>query len=471
MSHIKLFFIACLVSTLIIIASPSSAAVIDDKYQVYSGDIIKLDNSSSLYLVEGNYQRRLFVNATVFWSHYEGDWSNLFEKSTGRSASIKMVSQKLFDQLGSVENIQARSGSLVQFRNNSKVYLVFQGNKLKYWTEQELAELYGDNWRSYVVVIPAAFESDYQLANEDFIDTDNDGLLDIEEYYLYHTDPKQADTDGDGYNDGREVVAGYNPILNEAELQKNDSDIVKIKNIIDLSYSDQVNCQDKLSYLTEESRSSLLTLVTFGQTEVDESSINCQNFDDYALNGIIKYGQYYKANIRQDLTDLWVMIVQENGDWKISFWDSYYVAYWEEFTQEQKDFANQYYNNGKVDLVVTDLKTDPQPPKVNDSESVMYIYVKNIGQRPALQGVSLEGERESNYMPERSNHYILKIIWPGQTIISKDTGLHIDLFLEIDGEPDQSGNKEFKFTIDDLNSPMDDVTSNNTFSKIFYFSE
>ncbi len=47
--------------------------------------------------------------------------------------------------------------------------------------------------------------------NSNVIDTDNDGLSDYEEVKVYHTDPLNADTDGDSYLDGAEVKGGYNP--------------------------------------------------------------------------------------------------------------------------------------------------------------------------------------------------------------------------------------------------------------------
>lgn len=45
------------------------------------------------------------------------------------------------------------------------------------------------------------------------VDTDKDGLVDYQETYVYHTDPNKADTDGDGYNDGAEVKGGHDPLL------------------------------------------------------------------------------------------------------------------------------------------------------------------------------------------------------------------------------------------------------------------
>lgn len=42
-------------------------------------------------------------------------------------------------------------------------------------------------------------------------DTDRDGLPDAWETLVYHTDPLQADSDKDTFNDGLEITQGYNP--------------------------------------------------------------------------------------------------------------------------------------------------------------------------------------------------------------------------------------------------------------------
>jgi len=44
-------------------------------------------------------------------------------------------------------------------------------------------------------------------------DLDNDGLTHTEEIDVYHTDPANPDTDGDGMNDGDEVLAGRDPLV------------------------------------------------------------------------------------------------------------------------------------------------------------------------------------------------------------------------------------------------------------------
>jgi len=43
-------------------------------------------------------------------------------------------------------------------------------------------------------------------------DTDGDGLIDLDEDEVFHTDPLRADTDTDGMLDGAEVRAGTNPL-------------------------------------------------------------------------------------------------------------------------------------------------------------------------------------------------------------------------------------------------------------------
>lgn len=49
----------------------------------------------------------------------------------------------------------------------------------------------------------------------DTVDSDKDGLTDWYEINVYHTDPKNADTDRDGKNDGEEIRDGVSPTSKE----------------------------------------------------------------------------------------------------------------------------------------------------------------------------------------------------------------------------------------------------------------
>ena len=55
-------------------------------------------------------------------------------------------------------------------------------------------------------------------------DTDGDGLGDYREIFVCHTDPRQPDTDGDGMLDGWEVEHGFDPTTDNAEDDDPDND-------------------------------------------------------------------------------------------------------------------------------------------------------------------------------------------------------------------------------------------------------
>jgi len=55
------------------------------------------------------------------------------------------------------------------------------------------------------------------------LDSDGDGIPDVWEQNVYHTDPTKADTDGDGFSDREEIVNGFNP-LGPGRLVDSDTD-------------------------------------------------------------------------------------------------------------------------------------------------------------------------------------------------------------------------------------------------------
>lgn len=67
-----------------------------------------------------------------------------------------------------------------------------------------------------------------EIIENNFIDTDNDGLTDEEEK-IYGTSIINPDTDGDGYLDGEEVNGGYNPLGQGKLNQNNKKPITDIK--------------------------------------------------------------------------------------------------------------------------------------------------------------------------------------------------------------------------------------------------
>jgi len=111
---------------------------------------------------------------------------------------------------------------LVSSNNNDVFHNIFIYNNLEgtsqayddgtqnIWYNENKRE--GNCWsdwqgeEEYNIDGPAYSSDDYPLN-----DTDNDGLNDYDELYIFSTDPFLVDTDGDGYSDGDEVEAGTDP--------------------------------------------------------------------------------------------------------------------------------------------------------------------------------------------------------------------------------------------------------------------
>ena len=54
-------------------------------------------------------------------------------------------------------------------------------------------------------------EQSYKTSDQE-IDTDHDGMSDVNEIRVWHTDPLKTDTDDDGFSDSFEIIRGYNPL-------------------------------------------------------------------------------------------------------------------------------------------------------------------------------------------------------------------------------------------------------------------
>ncbi len=81
-----------------------------------------------------------------------------------------------------------------------------------------------NQFKFLVIIILLFLISAPALANNE-LDSDNDGVPDKDEIEVYQTDPNRADTDGDGYNDWRELNSGFSPLNRKAEkLEKSDAD-------------------------------------------------------------------------------------------------------------------------------------------------------------------------------------------------------------------------------------------------------
>lgn len=76
------------------------------------------------------------------------------------------------------------------------------------------------------------------------LDTDGDGLSDEDETSIYFTDPNNPDTDGDGYNDGKEITNKYSPISKDKKLIDIDSDQDGLNDLWELAIGTNIKNPD-----------------------------------------------------------------------------------------------------------------------------------------------------------------------------------------------------------------------------------
>lgn len=92
---------------------------------------------------------------------------------------------------------------------------------------------------SYVEIME---QEDFNLGDEKTLkqqDTDNDGLSDYEEIYIYGTSAFLEDTDGDGLSDSQEIKAGTDPLCAKGDIcgsDEREKDLAQKEMLIDNVY-------------------------------------------------------------------------------------------------------------------------------------------------------------------------------------------------------------------------------------------
>lgn len=155
---------------------------------------------------------------------------------------VSVSNQKLASYLIG-EPVCMRAGSwLVKFPHDPRVYAVELGCVLRpIYSQIEAYVLYGPQWEQRIHELPVSLQSAYRVRDprtiytdtdvidadkdgvpstveeeygtrDDRFDSDSDGISDYEEIYFWFTDPTDADSDDDSFSDGREILAGYNPL-------------------------------------------------------------------------------------------------------------------------------------------------------------------------------------------------------------------------------------------------------------------
>lgn len=76
-------------------------------------------------------------------------------------------------------------------------------------------------------------------------DADMDGVPDSDEINIYHTNPYQKDTDGDGYDDKQELISGYSPHNpKKVTLENNDLDYDGLSDRMELNFHSNLENPD-----------------------------------------------------------------------------------------------------------------------------------------------------------------------------------------------------------------------------------
>lgn len=80
------------------------------------------------------------------------------------------------------------------------------------------------------------------------IDSDSDGLSDIEERFVYGTDEQDSDSDGDGILDGAEVAWGYDPLNVNSPIVA--SSLISSASVVGFSVTAYVNHYTAMDHVT-----------------------------------------------------------------------------------------------------------------------------------------------------------------------------------------------------------------------------
>ena len=197
------------------------------KYYIPEGSLLKGQASTVYYL---GYDGKIhpFPNSAVYHS-----WYSNFD-------DVQAISNVKLGQYPIGQPVCVREGTwLVKFRAQPTVYAAEPGCRLRLIrSETEAVMIYGKDWAKRVLELDPILEGYYEIEYPEYDDTkvdkdkdgvekaveleygtadlmkdsDEDGLTDFEEIYYWYTDPAQADTDSDGFQDGAETVVFYSPV-------------------------------------------------------------------------------------------------------------------------------------------------------------------------------------------------------------------------------------------------------------------
>lgn len=222
-----------------------------------------------------------------------------------------------------------------------------------------------------VSLATAAIISTSTISNN--LDSDLDGIFDYIETNIFHTDPFNSDTDGDGYDDKIEIDNGYSPLYGDKKyLSDVDSDNDGLNDSIEIALNLNLKNQDSdndgyadglevkngynplglagnrdVERIVEIDRSKqqmhfLLNNVRIGSYYISTGKLSTQTpLGTFSI--IRKLPSHYYPGLYQDFP---------NTKWNLEFKRSYYIhsAYWHD------DFGMKAKSGGCINMTIPDAK-------------------------------------------------------------------------------------------------------------------
>ena len=226
-----------------------------------------------------------------------------------------------------------------------------------------------------------------------FEDFDRDGLSNTEEEAL-GTNPKVADTDGDGYTDGVEVESGYNPLIPApGDRIIKDRAPVKIKPI----QSDTTNVtrkisEDLVSYLADAQENGVEEINTeeFSKivSEAVDKEVTFNNIDPIDPNSVrIKKQDYSKLSkkereekLREDAIEYFTAISYIFvSTYPQNFFNRPVDEFENEMMQQLANFSTSINNYGFFeDLAKNAVKAESQMQEVEVPADLIELHMKGL---------------------------------------------------------------------------------------------
>jgi plastocyanin len=146
--------LATAIATFAASVMPTSAMVDDTNVQIRTGDLIKSDQTQTVYYFAPDGRRYVFPNEKTYFTWYP-DFS-----------TVKVINHSRLQALPlGRSNVTYRPGvKMVKITTDPRTYVVEQGGVLRHVKTEEIAKTYyGLNWNNLIEDVPDSFFTNYRI--------------------------------------------------------------------------------------------------------------------------------------------------------------------------------------------------------------------------------------------------------------------------------------------------------------------